>query len=356
MRRPLAVPLLSAAMVAGVVVSGVAAAGAAPRAGGDVAKTTIGPAPTQPTVPVPTAPVPTAPVPTAPVPTVPLPTVPLPTAPVPTAPVPTVPLPTGGVPTTEAAGLSQESLAIALPMFGLDLAKLQCVDAALPPLNNDDNLAVAALQGCGVALMPILRGIVAVSQQSNTFLDPTATTVVLPTVPGAVPLPPEDAFYLGFMLLMQPEQVSCLATGVTGATPDDDNTALAILDRCGVSLGFTLDMLTFALVGDLTIDPTATTIPAVTAPVPSVPPLAVPGAPTTSLSISPDDPLVDQFQEMLLEQQVITLDDQQAACLLSSIDAGTVDPNDTDALMAQMEACGILLTDLVPSGARHAAS
>jgi hypothetical protein len=241
--------------------------------------------------------VPTVPVPTVPVPTVPVPTAPVPTAPVPTAPAPTVPVTTAGVPTTEASGLSPESLALALPIFGLDAAKLQCVDAALPSLGSDDNLAVAALQGCGVALMPLLRGIVAVVQGSNAYLDPTATTVALPPVPGVESLPPEDTFFLGFMMLIDTTQASCLATGLAGATTEDDATALAIFQRCGVSLAFSVDMLTFGLIGDFALDPTASTVPAITTPVPTVP--VVSGVPTT-LSIAPDDPLVDEFQAVLL--------------------------------------------------------
>ena len=52
--------------------------------------------------------------------------------------------------TEEDAGLSPESVAIALPIFGLDAAKLQCVDAALPPFASDDEAALAALQAAGL--------------------------------------------------------------------------------------------------------------------------------------------------------------------------------------------------------------
>jgi hypothetical protein len=309
MRRLVVVPVCCAAVVVVVLSAGVAGAGGQVDPGRDVAKTTI---PTAPTAPVPTAPVPTAPVPTVALPTVP---------------VPTVPVTTAGVPTTEASGLSPESLALALPIFGLDAVKLQCVDAALPSFSSDDNLAVAALQGCGVALMPLLRGIVAVVQGSNTYLDPTATTVALPPVPGVESLPTEDTFFLGFMTLIDTTQASCLATG----------------------LAFTLDMLTFGLIGDLAPDPTATTVPAVTTPVPTVP--VASGVPTT-LAIAPDDPIVDEFQAVLLEEQGITLDDAQAACLLSHIGAeGEIDTEDTAALLELLDSCGIALTDLLPSNA-----
>ena len=155
---------MSAAIVVCVVASSVAGAGAAPGSGDYVAKTTIGPAPS-------------------------------PTggaraeradragrgsdgarsdrsgpdrAGTAAACVPTLPPATVDVATTEeAAGLSPESVAIVLPIFGLDAAKLQCVDAALPPFTSDDEAALAALQGCGVALMPLLRGIVDVAQRSN---------------------------------------------------------------------------------------------------------------------------------------------------------------------------------------------
>ena len=333
MRRLVVVPVCCAAIVLGVVGAGVAGAGGHADPGRDVAKTTI---PAAPTTPAPTAPVPTAPVPTAPVPT----------APVPTAPVPTVP-----VPTTEASGLSPESLALALPIFGLDAAKLQCVDAALPSFSSDDNLAVAALQGCGVAVMPLLRGIVAVVQGSNGYLDPTATTVALPPVPGAESLPMEDTFFLGFMMLIDTTQASCLATGLAGATAEDDATAQAIFQRCEVSIAFTLDMLMFGLVGDFAFDAAATTVPGVTTPVPTVPVASV--VPTT-LSIAPDDPVVDEFQAVLLEEQGITLDDAQAACLLSHIGTeGEIDTEDTAALIELLDSCGITLTDLLPSNAER---
>jgi hypothetical protein len=342
------VPVCCAAVVAAVLGAGVAGAGGQPEPGRDVAKTTI---PTAPTGPVPTAPVPTAPVPTAPVPTAgptfPVPTAPVPTVIQPTVPVPSVPVTMPGVSTTEPSGLSPESVAIALPIFGLDMTKLQCIDAALPSLSSDDNAAIVALQGCGVALMPLLRGIVAVTQGSNTFLDPTATTVALPPVPGVEALPTEDTFFLGFMLLIDTTQASCLATGLGGVTSEDDATAQAIFQRCEVSVAFTLDMLTFALIGDFDVDPSATTVPVATTPVATVPP--VPGVPTT-LSIAPDDPLVDQFQQVLLQEQGITLDDAQAACLLSHIGTGAqIDTEDTAALLQLLDSCGITLSDLVPS-------
>ena len=91
-------------------------------------------------------------------------------------------------------------------------------------------------------------------------------------------------------------------------------------------------------------------MPVATAPVVSTPALpTVPAVPTTVGPFSPDDPLVDQFQEMLLEQEGITLDDQQAACLLSSIGAGGFDEEDLSALFEVMESCGITLIDLVPN-------
>jgi hypothetical protein len=335
MRRLVVVPVCCAAVVVGVLGAGVAGAGGQADPARDVAKTTI---PTIPTGPAPTVPVPTAPV----------PTVPAPTAPVPTAPVPTVPVP---VPTTEAPGLSPESLALALPIFGLDAAKLQCVDAALPSLSSDDNLAVAALQGCGVAVMPLLRGIVAVVQGSNAYLDPTATTVALPPVPGVESLPMEDTFFLGFMMLIDTTQASCLAMGLAGASGEDDGTAVAIFQRCEVSIAFTLDMLTFGLVGDFAFDPTATTGPAVSTPVPTDP--VASGVPTT-LSVAPDDPIVDEFQAVLLEEQGITLDDAQAACLLSHIGTeGEIDTEDTAALLELLDSCGITLGDLLPSNAKQ---
>jgi hypothetical protein len=358
MRRLVIVPMCGAAVIVGVLGAGVAGAGGQAAPGWDVAKTTIptaptGPAPTGPvpTAPVPTAPVPTIPVPTAPQPTVAVPTAPVPTAPVPTAPVPTVPVPTVGVPTTEASGLSPESLAVALPIFGLDPTKLQCIDAALPSFSSDDNAAFAGLQRCGVAVMPLLRGIVAVVQASNGYLDPTATTVALPPVPGVESLPMDDTFFLGFMMLIDTTQASCLATGLAGATADDDATALAIFQRCEVSLAFTLDMLTFGLVGDFAVDPTATTVPAGTTPLPTVP--VASGVPTT-LSVAPDDPIVDEFQAALLEEQGITLDDAQAACLLSHIGTeGDIDTEDTAALFELLDSCGITLTDLLPSNAEN---
>jgi hypothetical protein len=332
MRRILVVPAVSSALVAFVVV-GAAVASAVPAGGQHVAKTTIG-----------------GPTPTAPVPSVPVPTVPIPTA---VAPLPTV----GGPTTTEVSGLSPESLAIALPLFGFDAAKLQCVDTALPPFTDDDAVALAALQGCGAALMPLLRGIVSVSQSSTVFIDPTASTVVLPTVPGVPPLPEEDAFFLGFMLLLSPEELSCLATGVSGATAEDDAAAIAILERCGVSIAFTLDMLIYALIGDSadsaasTLPPAtiAATAPAVTVPAVTAPAVSVPLPPTSAGAISPDDPMVDQFQQMLLEQQGVTLDDVQAACLLTHTSAGTVDPSEMQTILEVMELCGISVTDLVPN-------
>lgn len=214
--------------------------------------------------------------------------------------------------------------------------------------------------------MPLLRGIVAVSQGSNSFLDPTATTMALPPVPGIDALPMEDTFLLGFMLLLDTTKASCLATGLAGVTVDDDGTALAIFQRCDVSIAFTLDMLTFGLIGDFVVDPTATTVPVATAPVPTVPlpttPLptvpvgSVPvasGAPTT-LSIAPDDPLVDEFQAVLLQEQGITLDDAQASCLLSHVGtSGQIDTDDTAALFELLDSCGIMLDDLVPSNAKR---
>jgi hypothetical protein len=151
------------------------------------------------------------------------------------------------------------------------------------------------------------------------------------------------------MMLIDTTQASCLATGLAGATTEDDATALAIFQRCGVSLAFSVDMLTFGLIGDFALDPTASTVPAVTTPVPTVP--VVSGVPTT-LSIAPDDPLVDEFQAALLEEQGITLDDAQAACLLSHIGAeGEIDTEDTAALLELLDSCGITLTDLLPSNA-----
>ena len=152
------------------------------------------------------------------------------------------------------------------------------------------------------------------------------------------------------MLLIDTTQASCLATGLGGATAEDDATAVAIFQRCEVSVAFTLDMLTFALIGDFDVDPSATTVPVATTPIATVP--TVSGVPTT-LSIAPDDPLVDQFQQVLLQEQGITLDDAQAACLLSQIGSnGQIDTSDTAALLQLLDSCGITLSDLVPSFAK----
>lgn len=331
MLRLLVVPIAAAAVVVATIAAGVVGAGTDPSAGQNPAKTTIGPGQPPPTAVLPTVPVPTAPMATAPIATVPLAT----------APVATVVGPT----TTEPA-LSPESIAAAYTIFGLDAARLQCILDAMPPFEADDNVALQAVQGCGAQLMPILRGAVNVAQRSNTFLDPTSSTVALPPVAGAEALPEGDAFYVGFMLLLLPEEVECLAVGLAGATTEDDATALAILQRCEVPLGQTLQMLSFALLGELTSTATATTFPVAT--VSAVPP-SLPGTPTTVLTIASDDPLVDQFQEMLLEQEGISLNDEQAACLLSQIQAGGVDTSDMSAMLALMEGCGIALTDLLPS-------
>lgn len=339
------VPLISAAVVAGTIASGVVGAGAAPSPVPNVPKTTIA---MNPTVAPPTAAAPTAAVP-------PPSTVPPLTAATVTASVVTIPPPTAvGVPTTDATGLSPESVAAALPLFGLDAAKLQCLVTALPPFGTDDATALAALQGCGVALMPLLRGIANLSQNSTVFLDPTATTVPLPTVPGAGALAPEDAFYIGFLLLLLPEEAQCLADGLALAPGEDDATALAIMQGCTVPLGRTLDMLMLALESDAASVPTAPPSSAITAPPTTVATgsTLAPGAPTTIGSISPDDPVVDIFQEELLAEEGITLDDQQAACLLSQIDAGAIDLDATDDLatvFTALEACGITLTDLIPA-------
>ncbi len=333
MRRLLVVPIVSAAVVAGTLAAGAVGARTSPTAGNDVAKTTIGPG-----QPPPTLPPPTGPPPTLPVATVPLPTIPIATLPVPTA--------AGAVPTTEVPALSPESIAAAFTVFGLDETRLQCIVSAMPAFTTDDTVALQAVQGCGAQLMPILRGAVHVAQRSDTFLDPTASTVALPPIVGAEALPEGDAFYIGFMLLLPPEETACLATGLAGATNEDDATALAIMQRCEVSLGTTLQMLSFALLGDLTSTATGTTLVAGTISAgPSVPPLT----PTSALAISPDGPLVDQFQEMLLEEQGISLDDEQAACLLSQVQAGDVDSEDVSAMLTLMEGCGITLTDLAPS-------
>ena len=333
MRRLLVVPIVSAAVVAGTLAAGAVGAGTSPTAGNDVAKTTIGPG-----QPPPTLPPPTGPLPTLPVATVPLPTIPIATLPVPTA--------AGAVPTTEVPALSPESIAAAFTIFGLDETRLQCIVSAMPAFTADDTVALQAVQGCGAQLMPILRGAVHVAQRSDTFLDPTASTVALPPIVGAEALPEGDAFYIGFMLLLPPEETACLATGLAGATNEDDATALAIMQRCEVSLGTTLQMLSFGLLGDLTSTATGTTLVAGTVSAgPSLPPVT----PTTALAISPDDPLVDQFQEMLLEEEGISLDDEQAACLLSQIQVGDVDSEEMSAMLTLMEGCGITLTDLVPS-------
>lgn len=333
MRRLLVVPIVSAAVVAGTLAAGAVGAGNTTGAGHDVAKTTIGPG-QPPTV---------APLPTAPVPTAPLPTLPVATAAIPSLPVTSV----GGVPTTEEPALSAESIAAAYTIFGLDQARLQCIMAAMPPFEADDAVALQAVQGCGAQLMSILRGAVHVAQRADMFLDPTATTVALPPVVGADALPDGDAFYVGFMLLLLPEETACLATGLAGATNEDDATALAIMQRCEVSLGQTLQMLSFALLNDVESVPTDPTVPGTLAALPTVPTLPI-GSPTSTPLISPDDPLVDQFQEMLLDQEGIALDDEQAACLLSQIQAGGVDPDDMDAMLGLMEGCGITLTDLLP--------
>jgi len=288
MRRLLVVPIVSAAVVAGTLAAGAVGAGTSPTAGNDVAKTTIGPG-----QPPPTLPPPTGPLPTLPVATVPLPTIPIATLPVPTA--------AGAVPTTEVPALSPESIAAAFTIFGLDETRLQCIVSAMPAFTADDTVALQAVQGCGAQLMPILRGAVHVAQRSDTFLDPTASTVALPPIVGAEALPEGDAFYIGFMLLLPPEETACLATGLDGATNEDDATALAIMQRCEVSLGTTLQMLSFALLGDLTSTATGTTLVAGTVSAgPSLPPVT----PTTALAISPDDPLVDQFQEMCWKRRV----------------------------------------------------
>lgn len=328
MRRLLAVPVFSAAVIAGTLAAGVVGAGTSPTAGNDVAKTTIGPG-QPPTI--------------APLPTVPLPTLPVATAPLPSHPVTSL----GGVPTTEEPALSRESIAAAYTIFGLDEARLHCIMAAMPPFETDDAVALEAVQGCGAQLMPILRGAVHVAQRSDTFLDPTATTVALPPVLGAESLPDGDAFYVGFMLLLLPEETECLATGLAGATNEDDATALAIMERCQVPLGQTLQMLSFALLDDLESVPTDPTAPGTVPALPTVPSLPI-GSPTTAPLIAPDDPLVDQFQEMLLDQEGIALDDEQAACLLSQIHVGDVDPDDMNVMLSLMEGCGITLTDLLP--------
>lgn len=351
MRRLFLVPLISAAVVAGTIASGAVGAGVASDPAPNVPKTTIA---MNPTAPVPTAPVPTAPVPTA---ATPAPSsVPPLTAATVTPPVVTIPSPTDiGVPTTEATGLSPESIAAALPLFGLDAAKLQCLVTALPPFGADDATALAALQGCGVALMPLLRGIANLSQNSTVFLDPTATTVPLPTVPGGGVLTPEDAFYIGFLLLLLPEEAQCLADGLAVAPSEDDATALAIMQGCAVSLGRTLDMLVLALESDAASVPTTPTSTAVTAPPTTASTgSTLAGVPTTTGSISPDDPIVDVFQEELLAEEGITLDDQQAACLLGQIKAGAIDFDDADdfsAVITVLESCGVTLTDLIPAGA-----
>lgn len=347
MRGYLLAPVVSAAVVAASLVAGAAGAGGA-EPSRDVAKTTIGPGPTAvgPSVIPPTAPVPTAPPVTAPAPTAASPTA----ATVATTSSSVV----GGPDTTddsEESGLSPESLAIALPIFGFDPARVQCIDAAQPALAADDAAVVAALQGCGIGAMPLLRGMVAVAQSSNTFLDATATTVALPPVPGIDELPREDAFMLGFMTLLTPEETGCLATGLAGATAEDDATALAIVQRCQVGLGFSLDLLLFGLLGDTSADPSATTLPiAPTVPVAStVAATTVTGSPT-SLLVAPDGALVDEFQAELLAEQGVTLDDQQAACVLSEIiRGGDLDSDDLDSVFGLLEACGISLTDLVPN-------
>ncbi len=333
MRRLLVVPIVSAAVVVGTLAAGVVGARSSPIVGNDVAKTTIGPG-----QPPPTTPLSTGPLPTSPVATVPRPTLSIAPLPVPTAP--------GGAPTTEAPALSPESIAAAYTIFGLDAPRLQCIVAAIPAFGADDTEALQAIQVCGAQLMPILRGAVHVAQRSDTFLDPTASTVALPPIVGAEALPDGDAFYVGFMLLLLPEETACLATGLAGATNEDDATGLAILQRCEVSLGTTLQMLSFALLGNLTATAPGTTLVAETiAAVPSLPSLTS----TTVMAISPDDPLVDQFQETLLEEEGVTLDDEQAACLLSQIQVGDVDSDDISELVTLMDACGITLTDLVPT-------
>ena len=51
---------------------------------------------------------------------------------------------------------------------------------------------------------------------------------------------------------------------------------------------------------------------------------------------------------MLLEEEGISLDDEQAACVLSQIHVGDVDSENISSMLTLMEGCGITLTDLVP--------
>ena len=266
----LVVPFISTVVVAGTIAAGMVGVGQAPARADLVAKTTIGVMPTA--VAPPSTGVATPPTPA---------TAPPFTAASVVATIPTVPPPTdAGVPTSEPSGLSPASLAAALPLFGLEATKLQCLAGTLTSFAADDNAALAGLQGCGVALMPVLRGVVDLAQRSSSFLDPTATTVPLPTPPAGDILPPEDAFYIGFLLLLLPEETQCLAAGLAAAPSDDDATALAIMQGCAVPLSRTLDMLLFALQSDAS-DPTVSTVPVATA-APTVPVATVgPATPTT---------------------------------------------------------------------------
>ena len=354
MRRLVIVPLLSAVVVAGTFVAGAVRAEPAPAPTGEVAKTTIpmttnGAAPT-------TAPMTAAPATVAPVTGAPVTAAPVTMAPPTVAPATVAPVTAAGGPTTTIVGLSPESVAVALPLFGLDDTKLRCISGQVPPFGAEDTAVLTTLQSCGVALMPLLRGMVDLSQRANTFLEPTGPTVPIATTPVAATLPAEDEFFVGFVLLLSEEDTACLATGVAMATAQDDATALAIMQGCEVSLGTTLGLLLIALpvpvVGASTV-PTTVPAPVSTAAVVATT-LPVVGAPTTTIfvgSVSPDDPIVDEFQAEVLAEEGITLDDQQAACLLSQIEAGTVDPNSDDllAVVEVLGVCGIELSDLVPA-------
>ena len=134
-------------------------------------------------------------------------------------------------------------------------------------------------------------------------------------------------------------------------TAEDDATALAIFQRCEVSVAFTLDMLTFALIGDFDVDPSATTVPVATMPVATVP--AGLGrrrrrcrSPRTTHSSTSSSRCSCRSRGSRSTTR------RPRACSARSAPAVRSTPTDTAALLQLLDACGITLSDLVPSYAK----
>lgn len=297
---------------------GAAAAASAPD-GASAPPTTDPTAETRPTIPPLTAP-PAAPSTSAP------------------AAEPTVPTTTGGATDLEpgshdsddpVAGpglVSPAARPAVLAAFDLDEEQLACVAASFTPAVTDEAATAAVLDGCGVSAAALVDGAVSVWQRGQELFDAGPTTTGSPDE-----LSVHDAFVVSMLFLAPPDGFECLAPQPPAAS---DAEAVEALEACGMTLSGIVTGLELALVG--VTPPSAPTVPGE----PSV--TTVPGPPATDAPVvsgAPDDDAGVTTVQELFDDQGISLDAEQAACVLAGL--ATVDLDDMSSIVALLDGCQV---------------